>query len=120
MKNRSVPTAVYDRPVKAKLVVRLDDGEEWDATYDDLKNEFRLESPSVCYWRFSDSLTKLLDEAGLLDRKDITSAHLNVIRYLAETAIVNPDLLDHPDADWSDVAGIERVLQERFGGRREP
>ena len=28
----------YDRPVRAKLMVQLDNGESWEATDDDLKN----------------------------------------------------------------------------------
>jgi uncharacterized protein YbcC (UPF0753/DUF2309 family) len=38
---------------------------------------------------------------------------LGPVRYLAETAVMYPELLDHPDRlGWVDVAEIEKFLRE--------
>jgi hypothetical protein len=115
------PTATYDQPVPAKLVVRLSNGQEWDATEADL-HRFRLDSPHECYMRFDDALRKILDNAGLLgDRGDITTAALNAVRYLVETAVVYPDLLDHADHHgWVEVVAVEQAIRQAWGGTEPP
>ena len=104
--------ASYERQLKAKLIVRLENGEEWEAKADDLEKfgiDFRTES----YYRFDSGLEKLLTDAGLIDR-DLTQARLNMVRYFAELSICHPDLVDHRDSDWSRLVEIERVLQEHL------
>lgn len=105
-------TTQYERPVTARLVVRLDNGEEWEATPDDLK-QFNLTETSEAYSRFERALSALLTSAGLI-RGDVTDAKLNIVRYLAETAIVFPELLelDKRGSEWGKVVEIERTLQE--------
>lgn len=110
--------ATYDRPIKATLHVHLDNGESWEATPEDLER-FRLVNRHNAYITFDDALSKALRDPGLIGR-DVTDAQLNPVRYLVETAIVHPDLLDHPDHEgWRDVAELERRLQavdEQGGG----
>lgn len=99
----------YDRPVKATLHVHLDNGDTWEATAADLER-FNLVDRHAAYMQFDDALRNILRGAGLIER-DITDAALNPLRYLVETAISHPDLLDHPDHDgWSSVADLERAL----------
>ena len=104
------PTASYERPVKARLVVRLENGEEHDATTDDLER-FGLVASLDAYMRFDEALGLVLRRAGLVTG-DITDARLNPVRYLVETALRHPHLLDHPENHgWAGVAAIERALQ---------
>ena len=44
---QAVPTTRYERPVDARLVVRLDNGEEWDATPGDLRRFGLVDSTVV-------------------------------------------------------------------------
>ena len=105
-----LPEATYDRPVKATLHVHLDNGETFQATAADLA-KFGLVDSLDAYMRFDEALGKALRSAGLIGG-DITDAALNPVRYLVETAIRNPELLDHPEHNgWRSVAAIERVLQ---------
>lgn len=104
-------TTTYDRPVPAKLVVHLDNGETWDATEEDLAN-FGYVSKFTAYRRFEQTLRTTLINAGLIDRK-LTEAQLNPLRHLIEVALVHPEMLDHPEhTGWSDVVEIERLLSE--------
>jgi hypothetical protein len=89
----------YDRPVKATLHVHLENGESWPVTR------------HSAYMTFDETLGELLMQAGLISN-DITEARLNPVRYLVETTIAHPDLIDHPDHDgWASVVEIERALQ---------
>jgi hypothetical protein len=105
-----VRPATYQRPVEATLVVRAADGDSWAATEADL-GKFNLVGRSDAYMVFDDALSQVLREAHLIDR-DITEAALNPVRYLVETAIAHPELLNNPGhRGWRDVAQIERTLQ---------
>jgi hypothetical protein len=101
----------YDRPVNARLIVRLENGEEWNATPDDL-TRFGLVRRLDAYGAFDDRLRTLLDDAGLIDR-EATEAELNPVRYLVETAICYPELLDHPEnvETWQQIVVLERALR---------
>lgn len=112
---RNLVNAEYSRPIKATLHVHLATGESWEATPEDLA-KFGLDKVHDAYFRFDQALGKLLGDAGLIERRDVTRARLNIVRYLAETAIVMPDLLDHPDhvEDWARIVEIERILQQHL------
>lgn len=102
----------YQRPVEAKILVHLDNGEAFEATPGDLE-KFGLVNARDAYMIFNDELCRLLTDAGLIDG-DLTDAKLNALRYLVETAIVNPDLIGHSDHnDWDEVVDTERTLQRR-------
>lgn len=103
----------YDRPVKATLLVRLDNGEEWEATPEDMAG-FGYVDRLNAYGAFDDHLRNLLIREGLIERRT-TEARLNPLRYIAELAICYPDLLAHPDMaeNNAEVVAIERALQER-------
>lgn len=106
-----MPETSYDRPIKARLWVHLETGESWEATDADLE-QFRLIGINDAYMRFDDALTRVLTEAELIDG-DLTLARLNPLRYLTETAICHPDLMDHAEhRRWMAVADIERTLQD--------
>lgn len=103
--------ASYQRPIKATLHVHLATGEQWAVTEADLDN-FGLVDRRGAYATFDDILTAVLTKAKLLNGS-ITTAQLNPVRYLVETAIVNPDLLYHPEhRNWDYVCEIERRLQD--------
>lgn len=99
----------YDRPMKATLYVHLENGDQWEVGVADLE-KFNLVDRHDAYMAFDDALTRILSTAGLINR-DVTDAHLNPVRYLVETAVAHPDLLDHPDHHgWQPVAEAERIL----------
>lgn len=102
----------YQRPVKATLIVRLENGEEWPAEEKDLK-EFGLERWGAVYHRFDTYMRTTLTKAGLIDG-DITDAHLNSLRYLVEVAANYPDLLTHPEMEpyHQALVRVERSLQQ--------
>lgn len=104
-------TASYERPVEAKLIVRLENGQEWDAGAADLE-KFNLVDRHAAYWAWEQAYERALREhAGFTG--DITNAKLNAVRYLVETAVAMPGLLDHDDhRGWHSVAAIERFLLE--------
>ncbi|WP_173056951.1 hypothetical protein [Phytohabitans houttuyneae] len=107
----------YDRPVEATLIVRLANGDEWKAREEDLA-KFDLVRRLDAYAAFDDHLSKILHEAGLIQR-ELTEAQLNPLRYLVELAICHPDLLTHRDvaAVNAEVVEIERTL-ERLAAER--
>lgn len=104
-------SANYERPVPATLIVRLENGDEWEAGAADLE-KFNLVDRSAAYWEWEKAYEKALREhAGFTG--DITNARLNAVRYLVETAVSMPGLLDHVDHNgWRSVAAIERFLLE--------
>lgn len=103
-------TATYERPVQGRLFVHLDNGESWEATPQDL-TQFRLVERLEPYGQFRRALEAALARAGI--DADATTATLGPVRYLAEIAIMHPDLVDHPDRlGWVDVAEIEKFLRE--------
>ena len=109
-------TTTYDRPVKATLIVRLDNGDEFEAGPDDLA-KFGYVSRSGAYAAFNDYLAGILVDAGLIERhKDITSARINDLRYIAELAICHPALLSHPDLASVNarIVEIEKTLREHL------
>lgn len=100
----------FDRPVKAALIVRLDNGEEFEPSPDDLR-KFGLIRGFDAYHAFDDHVSTVLRDAGAIDRS-IIEAGTNPIRYLAELAINYPDLLTHPETASINrqLVAIERVL----------
>lgn len=114
-----MPETSYDRPVKAKLFVHLDNGEMFEAGPDDLA-KFRLVDRLDAYMALQRKLSAVLAGAGLLDYdnpvdgeyRELVDAELNPLRHLAEVVLVMPDLADNPDYDgWADVASLERRLR---------
>jgi hypothetical protein len=104
--------ATYERPVVATLYVHLDNGETWEAMPEDLER-FNMVYRHNAYMKFNDAYSKALRAKEGLVGRDITDAHLNPLRYLVETAVVHPDLLDHPEHEgWKDVTELERRLDE--------
>lgn len=93
-----VLTASYQRPCQATLIVRTEDGEEWEATEEDLRR-FKLAKPSDLYRRAID----LLCEAAECSERDLGRVEsleaLNDVRYTIECAL----LYDH--SPWADADG---------------
>lgn len=92
-------SARYERPVPAMLVVRLENGEEWEATTEDLAR-FGAGVRLDLYSRTSDLLVEAL---GLEAGTDLTRADehhgANLVRYLVECAL----MYDH--SPWADEHG---------------
>ena len=84
----------YDRPVKATLIVRLDNGDEWEAGPDDW-DRFGLGKRLDIYTRAE---RMLRDALGIRDRWDDHEGP-NLIRYLIECAV----MYDH--SPWADADG---------------
>jgi hypothetical protein len=101
----------YDRPATATLHVKLENGETWEATPEDL-DKFGYVKRLDAYMAFNDHLQEALSSAGLIQR-DLTSAWINPVRYIAELAICHPDLLSHSEVAETDarIVEIERHLQ---------
>lgn len=113
----------YDRPVGAKLMVRLDNGDEWEATAEDAA-KFGYVNALAAYWRFTDALTTAFTKHGLLNDglRDLTRCEINPLRYLVECAVVYSefgDTLTHMCSDdeetgddtIAELANIERDLR---------
>lgn len=89
----------YSIEVGAKLIVRLDNGQEHEATEEDARR-FGLIDPLEAYRRFYKYLEAIV-------RRDLTETPINPIRYLAECAIC----YDHmPEGE--DDAAIREVLRK--------
>jgi hypothetical protein len=103
----------YERPVEATLHVHLANGEAWEATDKDWER-FGLVQKHQAYMRFEKAWEKAIRDAGLV-KGDITNAKTNPLRYLVESAIFYPDLMDHSSHEgWGDVVEIERVLKQNM------
>lgn len=110
-------SATYQRPVPAKLIVRLDNGEEWEAKSEDLR-QFSLVLDYVAYQRFTHELDAILRNAKVLPSADLTDAYMNPIRELVETVLLYPEHLGDASNDTmrADVAAIERTLRAMARG----
>lgn len=88
-----VRKAAFDRPVDARLVVRTDTGEEWDASHDDLA-KFGLVDRQTVYGTLR---SMLMEGFGIenLDNSDLVTS----IRYVIECGI----FYDH--TPWSQADG---------------
>lgn len=111
----------YNRPVAAKLIVRLENGEEWEAKPEDL-DQFGYTSKLDTY----DEFQKALQQAVNVSREDIPERYvdliktsLNPIRYLAEQVIMfrNVASIHVPENTIIDVGNIYRDL-EAFRGEQ--
>lgn len=112
----------YDRPVKATLIVRLNNEarEEWEATPDDLA-KFGYINKQDAYFLFRKHYADALVNAGLSGDdapngyRDVAYAETSPLRYLVETALLMPDLLTHPEHEgWKAIADIEQRLREHM------
>lgn len=76
----------YQRPIPAKMVVRLATGEEWEATSDDIAL-FAKPVLEAAYFRFHDYLQGILlaHDIDLGAKSDIVNSPLNLVMYLAQT-----------------------------------
>jgi len=114
----NTPAVTYDRPITAKLIVRLEaNGEEWEASEADIA---RFAEPLLraAYYRFTDGLSTALLGNGvdLGHKNDIGNTILNPIRNLAETTIYfGWEAVDHLNVgDLAAIAGIEHALRAQF------
>lgn len=116
------PDVTYDRPVKATLIIRLNNaaGEEWEATPEDLAKFGYINSRDT-YALFRKHYANALHAAGLSGDgapdgyRDVSYAETRPLRYLIETALIMPELLDHPEHDgWAAIADIEQRLREHM------
>lgn len=88
----------YDRPVRAQLIVRLENGDEWEATDDDFA-KFGLGNRLKLY---SKTIAVLTEGLGLEPGTDLTRHEPqgpNLVRYLIECAL----MYDH--TPWADEHG---------------
>lgn len=74
----------YDRPVKAALVVRLDNGDEWEATAEDIERFGYREKMAIT--------RSLMDYERVHLGAELVNTGLNPVRYLYE-CLVNYDHL---------------------------
>lgn len=76
----------YQRPIPAKMVVRLATGEEWEATTDDIAR-FAKPVLEAAYFRFHDYLQGVLlaHDIDLGMKADIVNSPLNLVIGLAQT-----------------------------------
>jgi hypothetical protein len=104
--------ATYDRPINARLIVRLDNGDEWEADEEDLQ-KFGFLNGHNAYIRWERHISGLLREAGLLGNGDITDTEINAFRYITELILCYPeDFLSHADGEINkEVVDIERNLR---------
>lgn len=72
----------FDRPLKAKLIVRLENGDEFEPTKEDLKH-FGLIDPVDAYANFNRNLRKIV---GAED--ELCAGDLCTLRYFAERSIL--------------------------------
>lgn len=100
----------YDRPVTGDLVVRLANGEQWEATPEDLER-FGLIRALDAYALVDKKLCQALD--GLVD--DITDAELNPLRYLVEVCLCYPRHFEEFGAEMERLVAEVRQLEERLG-----
>lgn len=110
MGNRNV---TYDRPVNAKLMVVLEDGETWEAKPEDVR-KFGYVDYLDAYTTFERTLREQLVAGGVLsERSDLTEAALNPVRYLVELCLCYPHLIAHPEnAEFlQELVELERGLQ---------
>lgn len=105
-----MPDVTYEVPVPAKLMVKLANGQEWEATPDDLR-KFNLETRGSAYRRFSVALAETLRDADLLSGNDLTDAELNPLRYLVELCSHDDVSIYYDESDKSQIAAIEQILQ---------
>lgn len=108
----------YERPIKAKLIVRLANGEEWEAQDGDYA-KFGLVKALHAYWEFSDRLLRALQDHGGIGDDELTATALNPVRFLAETTLCHPDLLDHPEMaeTYAEIGQIELALRAAEAAR---
>lgn len=109
----------YEVPVQATLVVRLDNGKEWEAKSEDFV-KFGLVDGREAYWRFCDKLSRALCQYSGLTEGDLINAAVNPIRYLAEVIFCYPpEFAEGPEMveTYAEIGQIERVLQasDAFG-----
>lgn len=112
----------YDRPVGAKLVVRLDNGDEWDATDEDLKR-FDLARPLDLYNRFHELFVEALGIDRFKDLDEGCAAH--AVRYLVECALTAPwspwaqeDGTPWPEEDQDAGEKIRDLIRRALGDPR--
>lgn len=106
----------YDVPVEARLVVKLDNGKEWEAKPEDLAR-FDLFNGLETYWKLSDRLRDILRDAGQLTAdQDLTEAAINPFRRFIELGLTIPEMLDHREMDetYEEIVAIEQaILRDR-------
>lgn len=112
----------YQRPVKAKLVVRLDNGEEFEATAADFA-KFNLVSRADVYKGFRDGLTQILEVGGY--SVDPTEAAVNILRHLVEQTVrwgepVNLKGNGDDREMAAEILMIEEALRAAWGGINAP
>jgi hypothetical protein len=89
----------FDRPIPAKLIVRLENGDEFEPSKDDF-DKFGLVNRLDTYVRFEQLFTEALGiPSGTLT--DDGNEGPNLIRYLAECAIM------YKHSPWADEDGRE-------------
>lgn len=71
----------FDRPIAAKLIVRLENGDEFEPTPKDLY-KFGLASRADAYFNFTKNLRKVIGEDSRLDEGDIS-----MLRYFVERSV---------------------------------
>jgi hypothetical protein len=113
---RALGVAHFERPIVGKLLVRLDNGEEWEAKDADL-DRFGLVMRDAAVAAVHDELVRAIDDSGVyrdLTRPPYGDMVVNSIRYLTECAIMGYDHawdLDEGD-DPRDMAWQRHKVKE--------
>lgn len=99
-------TTKYQRPVPAKLVVQLENGEQWDATAEDLKNFNLFNGNDVFreHLRLLEGRLGQLAEAANLDSNDVE----NTDAYAALLTMVHSGA--YPDQGEDSQAKLVRAI----------
>ena len=110
-------TVSYERPVEATLMVKLSNGEMFEASGEDL-SKFGYIKKLDAYMNFNNHVDKVLREAGLLeDREDLTDTPITSLRYIVELACNYPELLDDPeivDVNENIVKMVKILIASKF------
>ena len=84
----------FDQPVKAKLVIELENGVKLEPTPENIR-KFGYVNASETYGIFRKHVSKVLWDAGVLEEgEDLTDNPITSLRYIFELACMYPSLLE--------------------------
>jgi hypothetical protein len=114
MRSDKVESAEFEVKVPAKLIVRPEYGEEWEATEEDLAR-FGFKDPLAAYSRFVEAFKRALGVDDLSGQR--TPDAVSTMRYLVECALMYDHDFDYAGCDEDAEAAVRMVaeLREAFG-----
>ena len=106
----------FDQPVKAKLVIELENGVKLEATPENVK-KFGYINASETYSTFVNHVSTVLHNAGVLSNdQDITDNPITSLRYVFELACFYPELLKSPEMadENARIAELARLAKQKM------